>query len=91
MPPCCQWLEVGLVGTKSLINKYKVKKETQSLKSQKKWRAKKAKSKSISKSKSSTMDCHHEALELFQTTKPMGLRKGQILTIYGFFNSCLNF
>ena len=41
MPPCCQWLEVGLEGAKSLINKYKVKKDTQSLKSQKKWRAKK--------------------------------------------------
>ena len=70
---------------------YRVAKDPQRLKTTQKWRAKEAKSKSISRSKfgefkrnlTNTMNYHHETLELFLILKPMNLLKVDLLQPHG--------
>ena len=69
----CSWHK------KNIINKYKVAKGPRRLKTKQKWRAKEAKSKSISGDLrlnfTGTMHYHQEALELFDN-KTLGLTQG---------------
>ena len=69
-------------------NQYTVLKEPQRFKTWQKWRVKKAKSKSLSNSKSGNVRCnltskihnHHETLELILIIKPLGFPKVDLLT-----------